>query len=69
MLGSGKRVPRKAKQRKKFNEAKPKSNEWALGQPLFFPMKRKSTQANLLAREVLDPANEERLKPIKRPHG
>ena len=67
MLGSGKRVIRHSYA--KFNEAKPKSNEWALGQPLFFPMKRKSTQANLLAREVLDPANEEPLKPIKRPHG
>ena len=33
-----------------------KTTEWALGQPLLFPTKRKSNEANRLAREVIDPA-------------
>ena len=33
-----------------------KTTEWVLGQPLRFPTKLKSNEANRVGREVLDPA-------------
>ena len=47
-----------------------KTTEWALGQPLLFPTKRKSNEANRVEREVLDPAIGEPLtNRIKGPNG
>jgi hypothetical protein len=47
-----------------------KSTEWKLGQPLLFPTKHNSHDANRMGRELVDPTIGEPLKnPIRRSDG
>ena len=47
-----------------------KTTEWVLGQPLLFPTKLKSNEANRVGQDVVDPAIGEPLKnPIRRSEG
>ena len=60
----------KKRAKKQLRTAIGKSTEWKLGQPLLFPTKLKSNEANRVGREVLDPAIGEPLKNrIKGPNG
>jgi hypothetical protein len=57
----------KKRAKKKFKTALEKTTEWVLGQPLLFPTKLSTNEANRVGREVLDPAIGEPLKnPIRR---
>jgi hypothetical protein len=60
----------KKRAKKKFKTAMEKTTEWTLGQPLVFPTKLKSNEANRVGRELVDPAIGEPLKnPVRQSDG
>ena len=60
----------KKRAKKKFRTAMEKTTDWVLGQPLLFPTKLKSNEANRVGQDVVDPAIGEPLKnPIRRSDG